>query len=237
VGCYPSSPATYTSDLEEKFTGQLRDETGLDYFIARYYADGQGRFTGADPLSGWAEDPQSWNMYAYARNNPLLYVDPNGTEYNICYDEDLTGSPDCWTIGGYREDQEYLYVRFLFSLSREYLVLPFARTSGYGCSAYNSNYCPVSVEYRGAGFEEPSIGPGPDGTDGGGGGPGIGPADDRSRVRVAPFGIQSLPGCFAGTAMTIAATAEGVTEHSSIRGPRLALEWLANNGRWTPVAN
>jgi RHS repeat-associated protein len=84
VGCYPSSPATYTSDLEEKFTGQQRDETGLDYFIARYYADGQGRFTGADPLSGWPGDPQSWNRYAYARNNPLLYTDPNGLMFEIC---------------------------------------------------------------------------------------------------------------------------------------------------------
>jgi len=43
VGCYPSSPAGYTSDLGEKFTGQQRDEILLDYFIARYYSGGQGR--------------------------------------------------------------------------------------------------------------------------------------------------------------------------------------------------
>ncbi len=70
-----------------EFTGKERDgETGLDYFGARYYAGVQGRFTGADPVmsSARASDPQSWNRYAYARNNPLLYVDPTGTTYKIC---------------------------------------------------------------------------------------------------------------------------------------------------------
>jgi predicted secreted Zn-dependent protease len=34
-----------------------------------------------DPGDGTAlEDPQSWNRYAYSRNNPLKYVDPNGEE-------------------------------------------------------------------------------------------------------------------------------------------------------------
>ena len=30
------------------------------------------------------EDPQSWNGYAYARNNPLKYTDPNGMAYSLC---------------------------------------------------------------------------------------------------------------------------------------------------------
>ncbi|MFN7921621.1 MAG: RHS repeat-associated core domain-containing protein [Bryobacteraceae bacterium] len=68
-----------------KFTGKERDaETGLDYFEARYMSSAQGRFTSADPLGGWADDPQSWNKYAYGRNNPLLYTDPSGMRYTIC---------------------------------------------------------------------------------------------------------------------------------------------------------
>jgi hypothetical protein len=61
----------------------------LDYFLARYYSSGQGRFTSADlSLVGQYEtDPQSWNLYAYCRNNPLLYVDPTGHDY-IVYDKD-----------------------------------------------------------------------------------------------------------------------------------------------------
>lgn len=65
-----------------KFTGKERDaETGLDYFGARYYGSKIGRFTTVDPLYTWQEnlvDPQRWNRYAYARNNPLKYVDPDG---------------------------------------------------------------------------------------------------------------------------------------------------------------
>ena len=65
-----------------KFTGKERDaETGLDYFGARYYGSKIGRFTTVDPVYTWREnlvDPQRWNRYAYARNNPLRYKDPDG---------------------------------------------------------------------------------------------------------------------------------------------------------------
>lgn len=65
-----------------KFTGKERDnETGLDYFGARYYRASIGRFTAVDPVYTIQEnllDPQRWNRYAYARNNPLRYTDPNG---------------------------------------------------------------------------------------------------------------------------------------------------------------
>jgi RHS repeat-associated protein len=67
-----------------KFTGKERDEeTGLDYFGARYYRANTGRFTTVDPVYTWNEnllDPQRWNRCAYARNNPLRYVDPNGEQ-------------------------------------------------------------------------------------------------------------------------------------------------------------
>jgi RHS repeat-associated protein len=70
-----------------RFTGKERDaETGLDYFEARYYRAGIGRFTTVDPghVNGNIFDPQSWNAYAFARNNPLRFTDPTGTEYRIC---------------------------------------------------------------------------------------------------------------------------------------------------------
>ena len=69
--------------LKLKFSGKERDaETGLDFFEARYLSSAQGRFTSPDPVTGGPGDPQSWNMYA--RNNPLLYTDPDGQTYRIC---------------------------------------------------------------------------------------------------------------------------------------------------------
>ena len=80
-----SSVSGYTASLADgpaqKFTGQERDnESGLDYFGARYFSGAGGRFTSADaPFADqFASDPQSWNLYAYTRNNPLRYVDKTG---------------------------------------------------------------------------------------------------------------------------------------------------------------
>ncbi len=78
----PCTPLQGTNT--RKFTGKERDqETGLDYFGARYYGSKIGRFTTVDPVYTWREnlvDPQRWNRYAYARNNPLRYVDPDGRQ-------------------------------------------------------------------------------------------------------------------------------------------------------------
>jgi RHS repeat-associated protein len=68
---------------KQKFTQKERDsESGLDYFLARYYSPAQGRFTGPDSLLTTAKvtEPQSWNRYSYVTNNPLAYIDPDGHE-------------------------------------------------------------------------------------------------------------------------------------------------------------
>ena len=85
-------PDCYSLDegIAQKFTGKERDEeTGLDYFGARYMWAVQGRFTSPDPLiihPGRLANPQRLNLYMYARNNPLLYIDPNGLD-DITYDQ------------------------------------------------------------------------------------------------------------------------------------------------------
>lgn len=69
-----------------KFTGKEHDsESGLDYFGARYFGSNLGRFMTPD----WSakpqgvpyavlDDPQSLNLYAYVRNNPLNRTDADG---------------------------------------------------------------------------------------------------------------------------------------------------------------
>ena len=71
------------NDNRIKFTSKERDaETGLDYFLARYYSGAHGRFTSPDPLmaSAYTADPQTWNRYAYVRNNPTNLIDPDGRQ-------------------------------------------------------------------------------------------------------------------------------------------------------------
>jgi RHS repeat-associated protein len=62
------------------FTGKERDaESGNDYFGARYYGSNLGRFVSPDDGSDQSpDDPQSWNLYSYVRNNPLINTDPDG---------------------------------------------------------------------------------------------------------------------------------------------------------------
>ena len=65
------------------FTSKERDaETGLDWFGSRYMSSAQGRFTSPDkPFADQdPDDPQSWNLYSYVRNNPLKFVDETGRE-------------------------------------------------------------------------------------------------------------------------------------------------------------
>jgi RHS repeat-associated protein len=77
----------YDDGRGSRATGKERDaESGLDYFEARYYGSALGRFTSPDPENAGAfpSDPQSWNAYAYVRNNPLKYTDPHGLTYQVC---------------------------------------------------------------------------------------------------------------------------------------------------------
>ena len=69
-------------DLPYKFTGhELDSETGLYYCGARYYDASQGRFLTPDTIVQSPGDPQTLNRYAYARNNPLAFVDPSGHDF------------------------------------------------------------------------------------------------------------------------------------------------------------
>jgi RHS repeat-associated protein len=74
-----------------RFTGHERDnDTGLDYMMARYYGAALGRFLSVDPESdSTLLDPQSWNQFAYVRNNPIAFVDPHGTFATPTHDEQI----------------------------------------------------------------------------------------------------------------------------------------------------
>jgi RHS repeat-associated protein len=70
-----------------QFGGKERDdETGFDYFGARYHRAQSGRFTSVDPvlnIETAMTDPQRWNRYAYALNNPLKFIDPDGRDPRV----------------------------------------------------------------------------------------------------------------------------------------------------------
>jgi RHS repeat-associated protein len=77
-------PYTNNCSQSYKFTGKERDsESNLDHFDARHYGSAIGRFMSPDPMGNYYADgsnPQSWNMYAYVRNDPLSFRDPTGLD-------------------------------------------------------------------------------------------------------------------------------------------------------------
>jgi RHS repeat-associated protein len=68
--------------VRQKFTQKERDEeTGLDFFGARYYSPTAGRFSTCDPAAidhAHVANPQRWNLYVFVINSPVTLYDPDG---------------------------------------------------------------------------------------------------------------------------------------------------------------
>jgi RHS repeat-associated protein len=109
-------------DEQRKFAGHEYDsDTGLSYMEARYYNSCVARFVSQDAVFRAAGDnkqlkqltgqdmaqalldPQALNSYGYARNNPLVYKDPDGNSYRSA----------AWEIfkAGARATAQYAYNR------------------------------------------------------------------------------------------------------------------------------
>jgi RHS repeat-associated protein len=87
------------SSTTHLFTGKERDEGLLTDFGARYYRPLMGRFMTPDWDDGlddgpeslpdsYLHNPQTLNLYAYVRNNPLNRVDPDGHKMTCTTDAD-----------------------------------------------------------------------------------------------------------------------------------------------------
>jgi RHS repeat-associated protein len=88
---------TQQDGQRKQFGSKERDiETGLDFFISRYFSSTQGRYVSPDYFSGnpatllnsfdrssalpyaILSNPQTINLYSYVENNPLSLIDPDG---------------------------------------------------------------------------------------------------------------------------------------------------------------
>ena len=79
-----------TGDVNNNITYagyQYDKETDLYYLNARYYDSKIARFISEDTNTGSVEDPLSLNLYTYCHNEPIMYIDPDGTR-------EIVGSSD-----------------------------------------------------------------------------------------------------------------------------------------------
>ncbi len=83
--------ASGTTPTDYTYTGQFSytADFGLMYYNARWYDPYLNHMTQPNSIVPDPANPQDWNRYSYARNNPLKYTDPTG--HKVCYDVDASG--------------------------------------------------------------------------------------------------------------------------------------------------
>ena len=59
------------------------EDTKQYYLMARYYNPNTGVFLSLDPIRGDTINPLTLNGYAYANNNPVMNIDPNGERAQV----------------------------------------------------------------------------------------------------------------------------------------------------------
>src|SRR5262249_3924317 len=73
--------STGTALQKVSFAAMERDPENNHYYDhARKHDFNLARFISPDEIGGKLQEPLSWNRYAYARNNPQRFVDPNGED-------------------------------------------------------------------------------------------------------------------------------------------------------------
>ncbi|RON78224.1 RHS repeat-associated core domain-containing protein [Pseudomonas fluorescens] len=76
-------PETGVSYKFIRYSGKEMDVSGLYYYGARYYAPWLQRWVSPDP----AGDVDGLNLYVFVGNNPLIFIDDNGTNKDLASDK------------------------------------------------------------------------------------------------------------------------------------------------------
>lgn len=95
-GAFRNQSAPRSGNEPYHFTGKERDpESGLQYFGKRFYQPALSRWLSTDPKQ---ERGGALNLYAYAKQNPLKYQDPDGSEITLAKSYDRKSGVTTYTL-------------------------------------------------------------------------------------------------------------------------------------------
>ncbi|MGH9402382.1 MAG: RHS repeat-associated core domain-containing protein [Terriglobia bacterium] len=97
---YPWQVWKYAGSEVDAHFAEFQQSAGANYPTpTRTYSSGQGRWLTPDPDNAGADpaNPQTWNAYSYAGNNPTTNTDPSGEDYEVCVNND-NGDSQCTHI-------------------------------------------------------------------------------------------------------------------------------------------
>lgn len=105
---YPWGQAWGQQGLFAGFS-DLENRANLFFGRHRTYNYNISRWLTPDPDNAGADlsNPQSWNAYSYAGNNPTTNTDPSGEDYKVCLTDEL-GQSHCTNIENESQFQSFL---------------------------------------------------------------------------------------------------------------------------------
>jgi RHS repeat-associated protein len=87
-----------TAATDYRYTGQRQEaEIGLYFYVSRFFDPYINHFTQPDTIIPDPNNPQAYDRYAYALNNPIRYTDPSG--HQVCWEGSTTGNCITTAIG------------------------------------------------------------------------------------------------------------------------------------------
>jgi RHS repeat-associated protein len=135
------------TSLDAHFAGFDQIDGATYHTLSRWYPPTQGRWLSPDPDNAGADpsDPQTWNAYAYVRNNPTTLTDPEGTDLQVCLNNENAGRTCNWY-----SDADYARYASAQNAANQGITVPVANEENGGHPSGNIT-CGSTLRHSGLG--------------------------------------------------------------------------------------